>query len=166
MGLAKETSTLRDVVEEARSASGSDARAAAFFCLEKLKPQMQLVRVLHDKIETSWRQGCIPSRIISKCCFRTTLDVREAGSLRVQVVFLLSRIRVFFAGVPAHHARFVSSCLTTFPTSSGTNDMPFCLSLPVVVCRSTRGRPLWLFFRSDRFAREFLRTTPVWRFPV
>jgi len=58
--LAKETSTLRDVLEEARSASGSDARAAAFFCLEKLKPQMQLVRELHDKIENKLEAGLYP----------------------------------------------------------------------------------------------------------
>ena len=57
--LAKETATLMDVLEEARSASDS-ARTAAFFCLEKLKPQMQAVREVHDKIENKLEAGLYP----------------------------------------------------------------------------------------------------------
>ena len=47
--LAKETVSLSTLLEEANWED--DERSAAFYCLHTLKPQMQVVRALHDKVE-------------------------------------------------------------------------------------------------------------------
>merc|ERR1712136_4424 len=57
--LARETAALREILGEADS-DGCDARASAFFCLEKLKPQMQVVRELHDTIENKLEAALYP----------------------------------------------------------------------------------------------------------
>eukprot|EP00931_Biecheleriopsis_adriatica_P037958 TRINITY_DN21772_c0_g1_i1.p3 TRINITY_DN21772_c0_g1~~TRINITY_DN21772_c0_g1_i1.p3 ORF type:complete len:112 (-),score=36.95 TRINITY_DN21772_c0_g1_i1:21-356(-) len=51
--LAKETAALKKLVDAAGGDGHGfdDEKAAAFFCLEKLKPQMAVVRDLHDKVE-------------------------------------------------------------------------------------------------------------------
>eukprot|EP00930_Biecheleria_cincta_P082842 TRINITY_DN72493_c0_g1_i1.p2 TRINITY_DN72493_c0_g1~~TRINITY_DN72493_c0_g1_i1.p2 ORF type:complete len:341 (+),score=101.59 TRINITY_DN72493_c0_g1_i1:1232-2254(+) len=52
--LAKETATLKSLVAQAGGDGHGfdDERAAAFFALEKLKPQMAAVREVHDRAET------------------------------------------------------------------------------------------------------------------
>jgi glutamine synthetase len=51
--LAKETAALKKLVDAAGGDGHGfdDEKAAAFYCLEKLKPQMAVVRDLHDKAE-------------------------------------------------------------------------------------------------------------------
>jgi len=56
--LAKATESLRTLLDEAKSVD--DDRASAFYCLEKLKPQMQAVRVLHDKVEGKMEAALYP----------------------------------------------------------------------------------------------------------
>merc|ERR1712136_536801 len=56
--LAKATESLRTLLDEAKSVD--DDRASAFYCLEKLKPQMQAVRALHDKVEGKMEAALYP----------------------------------------------------------------------------------------------------------
>jgi len=56
--LAKETVSLSTLLEEANWED--DERSAAFYCLHTLKPQMQVVRALHDKVEGKMEASLYP----------------------------------------------------------------------------------------------------------
>jgi len=60
--LAKETATLKKLVDAAGGDGHGfdDEKAAAFYALEKLKPQMATVRDLHDKAEVKIASDLYP----------------------------------------------------------------------------------------------------------